>query len=286
MLIRYGFDIRVSLAQPALVTTLMDVHPSRRERIVHETGFSTDADIAVEVSTDAFGNITRRFVAPAGNIALSSIGIISDSGKRETIPLNTPAAPLDSLPAEAALFLNGSRYCETDLLSQFAWNNFGHLPRGGAQVQAICDFVHRHLQFDYQLARDTRTAAEALRERVGVCRDFTHLAITLCRAINIPARYCNGYLGDIGIPPDPAPMDFNAWFEVYLEDGWHTFDARHNVARIGRILISRGRDAADTAMITTFGPHYLTRFDIYTDEIKVLESVPTVKPMSARINAA
>jgi transglutaminase-like putative cysteine protease len=286
MLIRYGFDIRLSLSQPVLVTTLMDVHPSRRSQIVHETDFSTEPRCDVQVVTDAFGNIARRFVAPAGVVSLTSVGIVRDSGRPETLPLNTPAADLSRLPADVSLYLQGSRYCETDLLSQFAWDNFGDLPRGGAQVQAICDYVNGHLRFDYGLAYSTRTAVDAMREGTGVCRDFTHLAIALCRALNIPARYCNGYLGDIGVPPDTAPMDFNAWFEVYLEGGWHTFDARHNMPRIGRILISRGRDAADTAMITTFGPHCLTHFEVFTDEIKVLESVPTVKPMSERINAA
>ena len=158
-------------------------------------------------------------------------------------------------------------YCETDLLSAWAWSNFGHISGGGAKVQAVCDFVHEHLTFSYPTARPSRTAKEALEERLGVCRDFTHLAITLCRCLNIPARYCNGFLGDIGVPPDPAPMDFNAWFEAFLDGKWYTFDARHNQPRIGRILISRGRDAADVAMITSFGPHALTRFTIITEEV-------------------
>jgi transglutaminase-like putative cysteine protease len=175
---------------------------------------------------------------------------------------------MSELPPDALPFLRPSRYCETDLLSDFAWGNFGGVNGGWARVQAICDFVHGRLRFSYPEARPTRTAHEALAEGVGVCRDFTHLAIALCRCLNIPARYCNGYLGDIGVPPDPAPMDFNAWFEVFLGDRWFTFDARHNQPRIGRILIARGRDAADIPMIASFGSHHLTCFTVVTEEIK------------------
>jgi transglutaminase-like putative cysteine protease len=153
------------------------------------------------------------------------------------------------MPPELATYLNGSRYCETDKLGAVAWNRLGHLPRDARLVQAVCDFVHERIHFDYQLARNTRTAVEAYEERVGVCRDFAHLAITLCRCLNIPARYVNGYLGDIGVPCNPAPMDFNAWFEVYLGGKWFTFDARHNQRRIGRLPVARGRDACDVPMV-------------------------------------
>ena len=178
--------------------------------------------------------------------------------------------PVSDLPTEVLPFLTASRYCETDLLSNFAWANFGGVRGGWAKVQAICDFVHERLVFSYPNARETRTAAQALEEKSGVCRDFTHLAVTLCRCLNIPARFCNGYLGDIGIPPDPAPMDFNAWFEAYLDGRWYTFDARHNQPRIGRIFISRGRDAADVAMITSYGPHRLTKFKVITEELSTM----------------
>jgi transglutaminase-like putative cysteine protease len=180
---------------------------------------------------------------------------------------------VSELPPDALPFLRPSRYCETDLLADFAWANFGAINGGWARVQAVCDFVHARLRFSYPQARPTRTANEALAEGVGVCRDFTHLAVALCRCLNIPARYCNGYLGDIGVPPDPAPMDFNAWFEAFLGGRWFTFDARHNQPRIGRILISRGRDAADIPMIATFGSHRLTRFTVVTEEIKEPASI-------------
>jgi transglutaminase-like putative cysteine protease len=171
------------------------------------------------------------------------------------------------LPEETLVFLLGSRYCETDLLSDIAWSLFGHTQPGWARVQAICDFVHNHISFNYQNARSTRTAWDAFNERTGVCRDFAHLAITFCRCLNIPARYCTGYLGDIGIPPPYGVMDFAAWMEVYIDGTWHTFDPRNNVPRIGRVLIARGRDAVDVAIATTFGPNTLQSFTVWTDEI-------------------
>ncbi len=165
------------------------------------------------------------------------------------------------------IYLLGSRYCDTDLLSDTAWQLFGGTPPGWARVQAICDHVHERLKFGYEYARPTRTAWDGFHEQLGVCRDFAHLAITLCRCMNIPARYCTGYLGDIGVPPDDTPMDFSAWFEVYLGGAWYTFDARHNAPRIGRILMARGRDATDVALTTTFGRCTLTGFTVHTYEV-------------------
>jgi transglutaminase-like putative cysteine protease len=182
--------------------------------------------------------------------------------------------PVADLPDETLLYLVGSRYVETDKLSQIAWDHFGRSAPGWARVQAICDFVNGHIEFGYETARSTRTAYEAYVERVGVCRDFAHLAVAFCRCMNIPARYANGYLGDIGVPPDPAPMDFNAWFEVFLGGKWHTFDARHNMPRIGRILIARGRDAADIPLVNSFGPHALKAFSVVTEETNSVASAP------------
>lgn len=217
--------------------------------------------------SDGFGNRLRRFVAPAGETTLSLRGVVADSGVLE--PRDAASAVLDvtQLPMDVLTYLTGSRYCETDKLGTVAWTTFGHLPRNGGLVQAVCDFTNERIAFDYQSARSTRTALEAYEERVGVCRDFAHLAITLCRCLNIPARYVNGYLGDIGVPPHPTPMDFNAWFEVYLEGGWHTYDARHNRPRIGRLPIARGRDACDVPMLQTFGHHLLNTFTIVTREV-------------------
>jgi transglutaminase-like putative cysteine protease len=270
MLIRYGFDIEIEFSSPTSVLTMMDIHLSRSADIVNENAHWTTPPIAIETFTDSFGNLCRRFDAPVGRLVLQLEGTLKDSGEPDPVVGSAAQSSVSTLPIDALPFLMGSRYCETDLLGGFAWANFGHIQGGWPRVQAICDFVHKQLTFSYPKARSSRTAMQALEERSGVCRDFTHLAVTLCRCLNVPARYCNGYLGDIGVPYDPTPMDFNAWFEAFLDGKWYTFDARHNQPRFGRILISRGRDAADVAMISSFGRHTLTRFKVTTEEAKSL----------------
>ncbi len=272
MLIRYGYRIEIICERPTALITLLDIHPSRRLDLVrpdemHATAVA-DPELAIEVDQhlDTYGNICRRLVAPAGGVLLESDGLVLDSGEPDRLAPAAGETPPAELPQEALIYLLGSRYCETDLLGDTAWTLFGQVEPGWARVQAVVDFVHNHLSFGYAFARSTRTAAEAFQERIGVCRDFAHLAIAFCRCLNIPARYCNGYLGDIGVPPNPAPMDFNAWFEVWLGGRWHVFDARHNQPRIGRVVIARGRDAADIPMISSFGPHWLRRFEVVTEE--------------------
>jgi transglutaminase-like putative cysteine protease len=245
----------------------MDVHPEIRSGVVQESVLELAPNMPAERFVDDHGNVVRRLTASAGEASLHLDGVFHCDGATDDVDPYADMVAVSDLPAETLPFLRPSRYCETDLLSSFAWTNFGGIIGGWARVQAICDFVHGRLRFSYPEARPTRTANEALGEGVGVCRDFTHLAITLCRCLNIPARYCNGYLGDIGVPADPSPMDFNAWFEVFLGGRWFTFDARHNQPRIGRILIARGRDAADIPMIASFGSHWLTRFTVVTEEI-------------------
>ena len=267
MQIRYGFDIELSLYQPTTIVLLMDIHSSRRHNIIKEHQLRVSQGIRAHSIVDPAGNLARRVTANAGALSLKLDGIIFDHGLPDPVNIWADATPVAELPVDVMPFLMPSRYCESDVLSNFAWSHFGGTSGGWATIQAICDFVHDRLHFSYPDARETRTAAQALEERNGVCRDFAHLAIALCRAMNIPARFCNGYLGDIGVPPDPAPMDFNAWFEAYLGGRWYTFDARHNKPRIGRILISLGRDAADVAMITSFGPHSLGRFVVTTEEV-------------------
>jgi transglutaminase-like putative cysteine protease len=268
MLIRYGFHIDLEFAQPTPIVTLLDVHPDRRGDIVDEAGLTIEPAGPLHGTIDLFGNLCRRATAMTGVNTLRVCGLIRDSGLPDEVANNAAEVPVAELPDEALVYLLGSRYCETDLMAPTAWSMFGGIKGGWAKVQAICDFVHNHLTFGYEYARNTRTAMQAYEERLGVCRDFTHLAVTLCRAMNIPARYCNGYLGDIGIPPVPLPMDFNAWFEAYLGGRWYAFDARHNTPRIGRIVIARGRDATDVAMINSFGPHFLNRFEVVTEEVE------------------
>ncbi|WP_332685600.1 transglutaminase-like domain-containing protein [Bosea sp. (in: a-proteobacteria)] len=273
MQIRYGYRIEIVCDQPTALVTLLDVHPSRRHDLLEPdemraTGLlAPDAPLVMDQHLDLFGNICRRMIAPAGGIRIEASGTIHDSGLPDAVaPAARQMSPTE-MPADAMVFLLGSRYCETDRLMDTAWNLFGQVQPGWSRVQAVVDFVHNHLTFGYAFARNNRTAAEAFEERIGVCRDFAHLAVALCRCLNIPARYCNGYLGDIGVPPNPAPMDFNAWFEVWLGGRWYTFDARHNQPRIGRIVIARGRDATDVAMLNSFGSHRLQRFEVVTEEI-------------------
>ena len=268
MLIRAGYEISIVCNCETPLMALLSLHPSRvgdlrTPAVIYSTG-----PAPLEASLDEFGNVRTRTIAPAGLFKLSTSFVVQDSGLPDEVAPWAQEVPVSQLPDEAVTFLLGSRYCETDRLSALAWSLFGNTPRGWARVQAIVDYVHQRLTFGYRFARNTRTAWEGHEERVGVCRDFAHLAIALCRAMNIPARYATGYLGDIGVPAVPAPMDFSAWFEVYLGGRWFTFDARHNTPRIGRILVARGRDAADCAITTTFGQSSLAQFDIVTEEVK------------------
>jgi transglutaminase-like putative cysteine protease len=272
MLIRAGYEISLSCTQETPMMALLSIHPSRAKDLRTPGVITSNHRSPLRASLDEFGNLRTRTVAPAGIIKLSTDFTIADSGLPDEVAPWAQECPIADLPDEAVGFLLPSRYCETDRLSTLAWSLFGGTPRGYGRVQAIVNYVHTRITFGYAYARSNRTAFEAHDERVGVCRDFAHLAVALCRAMNIPARYCTGYLGDIGIPPVNAPMDFSAWFEVYLGDRWYTFDARHNTPRIGRILMARGRDAADVAITTTFGPSALVGFKIHTDEVRNVAS--------------
>jgi transglutaminase-like putative cysteine protease len=270
MLIRIGYDIELGVSAPTALIYMLQVHPSRAGDIVGSENITISPPLATDFYRDGFDNQCARVRVPAGvtRVRLRNEAQVYDTGWPDPVDLGAVEHTPDNLPVDTLRFLLPSRYCEVDgELLAFAWNNFGQVPKGWSLVQAICDYVHDHLVFDYQSARPTRTALEAWRERAGVCRDFTHLAITLCRCMNVPARYVTGYLGDIGIPPVPYPMDFSAWFEVYLGDRWWTFDARHNTPRIGRIMIAHGRDAADVPITMVFGEHTLERFEVVTEEV-------------------
>jgi transglutaminase-like putative cysteine protease len=265
--ISVGYEIIYDLPQPTPMLLALHIHPDRLQDLIIPDVLVTDPQVPITGYSDPFRNWVSRIVAPAGRIRISAKGVVNDSGQPDPVWPNAIQHQVQDLPADTLQFLLGSRYCETQHLNEIAWGLFGNGPMGWGRVQAICDFVHNHLTFGYQYARPTRTAWEAYQERVGVCRDFAHLAITLCRCMNIPARYCTGYLGDIGIPPMDAPMDFSGWFEVFLGGQWHTFDARFNTPRIGRVVIARGRDAADVAITTAFGPSPLVSFRVSTDEL-------------------
>ena len=268
MQIRLGYELIYQSPQPTPMILNLQVHYTRSTDMVRADQIITEPWVPLTSYRDGFGNLCTRLVAPPGMIRITADGVVSDRGLPDSVAAGAQQISVERLPEDALVYLLGSRYCDTDRLSEFAWSQFGATNPGWPRVQAVCDFVHQHLTFGYQYARATRTAFEAFQERLGVCRDFAHLAITLCRCLNIPARYCTGYLGDIGIPPVDAPMDFSGWFEAYLDGQWYTFDARHNVPRIGRVLIARGRDAADVAISMTFGPCTLQSFKVWTDELR------------------
>lgn len=267
MLIRAGYDITYDCPHPVPAVFLLNVHHSRLDDIVAETPLTCVPAAPVRTYFDGFGNRCSRVLLPAGRTTLTARLDVRDSGLPDEMNRDAVQHEVSELPEDVLVYLLASRYCDTDLLSSFAWSRFGHIPPGWGRLQAICDFAHQHIRFNYQLANSARTASGALADGVGVCRDYAHLAVALCRCMNIPARYCTGYLGDIGVPTVPDPMDFSAWFQAYLGGRWYTMDARHNVPRIGRILIGTGRDAADVAISTTFGPASLAGFEVITEEI-------------------
>ncbi|MEG3086828.1 transglutaminase-like domain-containing protein [Sphingomonas sp. PB4P5] len=280
MLIRTGYDIRYETDVATPLMAMLSLHPSRNRDLRTQHRIVTTPDVPMYDYTDAFGNVCTRLTVPEGGLTLSCDFVIEDSFIKDPYSPDAIQHPVEDLPDDVLVYLLGSRYCETDHLSDTAWSLFGHIPPGWERVAAIVDFTHNHITFGYQHARPTKTAWDAHQEQQGVCRDFAHLAITLCRCMNIPARYCTGYLGDIDIPPIPGPMDFSAWFDVYLGDGWHTFDARHNKQRAGRLLMARGRDATDTALTTTFGPARLAGFHVHTDKVETIDlsSPPAPRP--------
>jgi transglutaminase-like putative cysteine protease len=269
--IRAGYDIAFQCPQAIPMVLMLTVHPSRQGDLLSDHSLRFSPGVDVRDYLDSFGNVCTRLVAPAGLLEVRNEFLIEDSGLPDEVMPSARQWDINALPNDAMPFLLASRYCDTEKLLNLAWSLFGDIRGGWERAQAICDYAHERIEFGYHHARGDRTASEGHSERIGVCRDFAHLAVTLCRCMNIPARYCTGYLGDIGVPPDPAPMDFSAWFEVFLDGRWFTFDARHNHPRVGRIVIARGRDAADVAISTAFGGATLARFSVITDEIKSAE---------------
>jgi transglutaminase-like putative cysteine protease len=264
---RVGYELIYECPQPTPMILMLNVHRSRVGDMDVLDELTTTPSVPIDLYDDGFGNRCTRIVAPVGEIRISAAGTIRDTGVPDIAAEWAEQLLVQDLPEEVLVFLLGSRYCETDRLSQVAWNLFGNGPTGWGRVQAICDFVHRHITFGYGFANPSKSAWGAYNERQGVCRDFAHLAITFCRCMNIPARYCTGYLSDVGTPP-PYVGDFAGWFEAYLGDRWYTFDPRNNVPRIGRVLMARGRDAADVPISNTFGFNTLKSFKVWMDEVQ------------------
>ena len=267
MQIRIGYELVYSCVQPTPIILTLNVHSSRVSDLLAPDHIKTTPSLPLSTYRDLYGNWVTRLVLPSGDTLISTDTIINDSGELDKISPNAQQFAVETIPEQTLMYLLGSRYCETDLMVQEAWRLFGNAPTGWQRVQTICDFVHNHIRFGYEYARKTRTAAQTYQEGVGVCRDYTHLAVTFCRCMNIPARYCMGYLSDIALSPPYGEMDFAAWFEAYLDGEWHIFDPRNNQRQIGRILIARGRDAADVALSNSFGECTLKRFLIRADEV-------------------
>jgi transglutaminase-like putative cysteine protease len=268
MLIRVGYDIVYATSNATPMIIMLSIHASRTADVVGTERITTEPDVPIRYYRDSFGNICGRLTAPAGSIRLRSDTLVRDSGTADAAAPDARQLAVEDLPDDCMLYLMPSRYCETEKLTDIAWSLFKDTQPGWTRVQAICDFVHGHVAFGYEHASVTKTAFDVYKDKRGVCRDFAHLAVAFCRCMNIPARYVTGYLGDIGVPADPAPMDFSGWFEAYLSGRWYTFDARHNHPRIGRILMGIGRDAADVALTTSFGPVTLKQFTVWTDEVR------------------
>lgn len=273
MLIKIGFDIQFELRGPTPMILLLFVRPSREKDLRAPQELTVEPEMLVNHYRDLFGNHCARVFAPGGLVAFRLETLIEDSGGPDRQPQDAAQLPVQELPDDTLAFLLPSRYCEVDKLGDIAWKLFGETEPGWPRVEAICSWVNRHITFGYQFADSAKTAWDVYQDGRGVCRDFNHLAVAFCRCMNIPARYVTGYLGDIGVPPAPHPMDFSAWFEVFLGDRWHTFDARHNVPRIGRILMAVGRDAADVAITTNFGSATLKKFFVISDEVAVADQV-------------
>jgi len=265
MRIRLAYEIEFYAPAEVAMVALLNVHPSRAADLLEPDELQTVPILPITTYIDSFGNRCARFVAPPGPLRLTNSTLIQDSGLPDVVNLAAREVPVGDLPNEVLMYLLNSRYCEVDRFSSIAFELFGHIKPGWGRVQAICDWVWSKVTFNYLHARPTKTALDVYTERIGVCRDFQHLAITFCRALNIPARYATGYLGDIGVPV-VLPMDFSAWFEVWLDDRWWAFDARNNMPRISRVLMATGRDASDVAITTSFGTANLTRFFVVTEE--------------------
>ena len=267
MPLRIGYSITHSFEQPTPMIVMLNVHYSRASDLEAPDTMIVAPSTPYTSYRDSFANWCNRLLAPAGLVRISADTTIRDDGAPDEVAPDAAQSRVEDLPEEALLFLMPSRYCESDRLVDMAWELFGATPPGWARVQAVSAWVHQHITFGYEFARPGKTAWDALQEGRGVCRDYAHLGVALCRALNVPARYCTGYLADIGVAEPLTPMDFSGWFEAYLGGRWYTVDPRNLVPRIGRVLIARGRDAADVAITTTFGPNQLCDFQVWTDPV-------------------
>lgn len=271
MRVHIGFKMTFITPSPTPILMLLYVHPEIASELTEPEQIEIETEegqqLPIEHYLDAFGNHAARILAPTGRLTLRYNNVIERSNEPEPVFADARQHRVEELPVETLQYLLPSRYCEVDLLADEAWRLFSYTIPGWSRVQAICDWVYNHIEFGYPHATPTKTAFEVYRDGKGVCRDFNHLALTFCRCLNIPARYATGYLGEIKVPISGTPEDFSAYFEVFLGGRWHTFDARNNSRRYGRTLMARGRDAADTALTTSYNQMLLEDFVVWTDEV-------------------
>ena len=267
MLLSIGCQLDLVCPVDTPILTLVHPHCDLRDHLQGPETLQLWPERPLEVLQDRQGQRWCRFLAAAGSSRFRYHATIERPDATDPIQRSARQCPVEALPIDAYPFLNASRYCDTAPLMNFAWQTFAMEPLGWTTVQAICDWVHSHIRFDYNATQPDQSASQTLEQGAGVCRDFAHLAIALCRCLNIPARYCTGYLGYTGIPVGDEPIDYSAWFEVYLSDRWFVFDARHNIPRCGRVLIARGRDAGDVPFLRSFGEHRLVGFEVITEPV-------------------
>ena len=266
MQVKIGCQFSFDSPVPIPLVLQVQPRPDGGHRLLQET-WSLQPEAECHEYLDGFGNRCLRFTAPTGPLRFRYEAQAEISPEPDPIVSHATQVPIEGLPDETMVFTLPSRYILSDLLSNAAWDLFGQVPAGWGRIQAVCDWIHEHVEFRTASTTPVTTALDVFLQRYGVCRDFAHMGVTMCRALNVPARYVFGYLPDIGIEPPDIPMDFHSWFEAYLEGGWYTFDARHNTPRIGRVPIGRGRDAVDVAIVTQFGPARLTGMEVWADEL-------------------
>ncbi|MFV9504658.1 MAG: transglutaminase-like domain-containing protein [Oscillochloridaceae bacterium umkhey_bin13] len=265
MHVQIGFELVLESGAPTPTVAITQACSTESQRILRPQ-LSLTPDVPLRIYNDSFGNIVWRWTAPQGMQRIYYDAIAEVSPSDDLVLPDLPGTPVDQLPDETLIYTLPSRYCPSDLVLNDAWQLFGAVPDGWRRVQAICDWAYHSISYIAGSSTGATSGYDVYQSRRGVCRDFAHLGVMFCRALSIPARYVCGYLPDINVPVNPEPMDFHAWFEAYLGGAWHTFDARHNRPRTGRVVIARGRDAVDTAILTSYGASALTGMTVWANE--------------------
>ncbi len=277
MQVKIGCEMVYQTAHDTPLVLLIRPRPQYHHKLIKETTRLTPA-VPLHDFVDSFGNHQWRLTAPSGELRIHYDALAEVLPDPDPVLMDLPGVLIQNVPDEALQFLLPSRHCPSDLVINDAWNLFGQTTPGWPRVQAVCDWLHTNIRYA-KGSNSSTTGFDAYKAGQGVCRDFAHLGVMFCRALSIPARYVCGYLPDIGVEPDPTPMDFHAYFEAFVGGEWHTFDARHNIPRTGRILIGQGRDAVDVALATSYGDAQLVNIRVWADEVIEERTGPGVAPV-------